>query len=120
MSTYFIVEFRENHFSVLHCDSYSDECKSEEEVWKTIGELDKKVRCGKVVAQLSTADFPKTLIKAYNFGAQACSCVQGIKLAIVCEKNDETGDFLKTVILNRGGFVEYFSNEEEALRWLGI
>lgn len=120
MSPYCIVQFRENHFSILISDDYSEGCKSEEEVWKTVGELNKKVKCRKVVARLSTADFPDTLIEAYNFGAQACYCVPGIKLAIVCEKHDDASDFLKIVILNRGGSVEFFSNEEEALRWLGI
>ena len=48
--------------------------------------------------------------------------VPGLAMACFVQGHvpDEQTEFFKTAAMNRGVRVEFFSNREEALRWLGI
>jgi hypothetical protein len=59
---------------------------------------------------------------AFISGEQISQSVSGLLMACYFQgyKADELTEFFKTVARNRGTSVEFFSDLEEALRWLGL
>lgn len=122
MSELYKIEFVDGYIHIQHSDNFEITPKILEKLWDDLAQACQTYNCNKVLAegpvkrrQISTAD-------AFFSSEKAVTSIRGLKLACYFYnyKPDDISEFFKTVIQNRGGKAEFFTNKESALKWLGI
>ena len=56
----------------------------------------------------------------YDLGDQIATTRLQIAIVESHDASDDDGDFLETVVFNRGGLLQFFVDEEEARNWLEV
>ena len=122
MNTSFTLDFVNDYIRIQHPRNYEITPESQQKVWAAIGEACRKYNCHRVLAETTVP--PKrnmTQIDAFKSATLAANASSELRLACFFPeyKTDETTEFFITVAYNRGVRIEFFSNREEALKWLG-
>ena len=121
MHTSFTLDFVSDYIRIQYPRNYEITPESQQKLWTAIGEACRKYNCHRVLAETSVP--PKrnmSQIDAFKSASQAASASSDLRLACLFPEyqTDETTEFFITVAYNRGVRIEFFSNREEALKWL--
>ena len=118
----FTIESRDGYVHLLHEPNYEVNRDSMGEVWSELTAACARTNCNTVLVE---APSPKRQIDttgAFEAATRISQIAAGIKVAMLLldYKTDELTEFFKTVARNRGARIEYFSEKEKALEWLGV
>ena len=123
MSTDFTLDIHSDYIEIQHPADYQITPESQLRVWAAIGEACKKHHIRRV---LTAAPVPPqrnmSTLDAFQSALQAVEAYHGFSMACCFPgyTTDETTEFFKTVAHNRGIRIEFFSNRQDALQWLGV
>lgn len=122
MSADFSLEFNGKYIHIIHAPDYEISPESNDKMYKELSQACKKYKCRKVLAESSSQKRRISSMDAYQSGVQASESIPGLTLAICIYDYtpDETTQFFKNVAYNRGAQIEFFSDKQKALDWLGI
>jgi len=123
MSTGFTLDFLGNYIRIQHPADYEITPESQQQLWMAIGEACEKYDCWRVLAESPAP--PKrnmTQVDAFRSAGQAAKASSKLRLAIVLPgyHPDETTQFFMNSAYNKGVRIEFFTDREEAIKWLGI
>ncbi|MBI3562896.1 MAG: hypothetical protein HY080_14395 [Gammaproteobacteria bacterium] len=121
MSMEFTIEYRGDYLYVLVGKSYEITPVSMGMFWPAITQACEQYQCWRVLSEGIITARRMSTVDAFNSALQAASNAQ---LTLACcfhgYQPDELTEFFKTVAYNRGVRIEFFSNLEQAYRWLGV
>ncbi|MBN1414705.1 MAG: hypothetical protein JW973_06370 [Bacteroidales bacterium] len=122
ITTGFTIEFCGTYLHVHLAAGYEISPEGMHELWTELASASKTHNCRNVLAEGFMPSRRMNMAGAYISGEQIAQSIVGLSLACYFKgyKADELTDFFKTVARNRGTMVEFFSDREEAFRWLGI
>ena len=122
MSTTYTIEFKGNYVHVQNPPDYEITAEGMERLWSDLAEACLKYDCRKVLSEGKSPVRRLKTLDAFSSGTAAAESIPGLLLAVVFEDyvTDQLTSFFKAVALNRGASVEFFSDREQALRWLGL
>ena len=126
MSTSFTMEYLGDHIRIQHPSNYEITPESQEQLWLALGEACENYNCCRVLAESSTP--PKrnmTQVDAFRSAGQAAKATKAsgkLRLAILFKgyNPDKTTEFFMNSAYNMGVRIEFFSDRNEAVKWLGI
>jgi len=123
MSSSFTLDFLDNYIRILHPEDYEITPESQEQLWEAIGEACEKYNCWCVLAESPTP--PKrnmTQVDAFRSAGQAARISNKLRLALVLAgyNPDETTEFFINAAYNTGVRIEFFTDREKAITWLGL
>ena len=122
MNTNFTMEFCGTYIHVRLTPGYEISSESMYRLWTDLAGFSRAYACRRVLAEGLMPSRRMNMAGAFISGEQISQSVSGLLMA--CYFNgyqaDELTEFFKTVARNRGTCVEFFSDREEALRWLGL
>jgi hypothetical protein len=121
LSPDFEITFRGDYLHVQHPDNFEISPESNQKLWIALETACQTHKCHRV---LSEGKINLRKMKAWNVvdsGTQA-SVIRGLKIALLFYnyQPDEISGFFKTVSANRGVKVEFFTDKNAALDWLGV
>lgn len=123
MSADFAITFHNNYIQVQHPEDYTITPENQRKLWLALAAACKKYQCRRVIA-LAPAPPKRSMntMDAFDSAMQAIQAARGMSLACCFTgyQPDETSEFFKTVAHNRGVKVEFFTDQEQAFKWLGI
>ena len=123
MSTGFSLDFIGNYIRIQHPVDYEITPESQRQLWTAIGEASRKYNCWRVLAE-SPAPPQRNMntLDAFRSAGQAANASSMLRVACVFPgySTDETTEFFITAAYNRGVRIEFFSDRNEALYWLGV
>jgi hypothetical protein len=121
LSTDFEIFFRGSYVHILLAENYEITPQGIEKIWKATAEACRAYNCKKVLSEGKIHSRKLKAWDAYSSGAQT-SEVLGLRQACLFYnyQPDYMSDFFKTVSANRGTTIEFFTNKDEALKWLGV
>jgi hypothetical protein len=123
MSTSFTLDFDSDYIRIRHPVDYEITPESQHELWGAIGEACRKYDCWRVLAE-SPAPPRRNMnqVDAFKSAGQAANVSSDLRVACVFPeyKTDEITEFFIKVAYNRGVRIEFFSNRDKALEWLGF
>lgn len=122
MSKGFTVVDRGGYIHLLHEPNFEVTRESMGVVWAELSAMCNKASCNIVLVEAPSPKRRMDTTAAFEVATRIAQIAPGIKLAMVLldYQTDELTEFFKTVARNRGARVEYFSEKEEALEWLGV
>ena len=122
MSTNFTIEFRGDYIHVRHAPDFEITPKSSVKLWSALAEKCKTFNCRRVFREGKLRHRKMNWLEAYDTAIQAANYVAGLRVACCFEnyEKDELTEFYKTAASNRGVEIEFFSDRQKALRWLGV
>ncbi|MBC7899414.1 MAG: hypothetical protein H7070_05120 [Saprospiraceae bacterium] len=122
MSYPFSLEFHGNYIHVLHSSGLVLTPKAMEEIWASLAKVCEEYKCGNVLVEASKPERKLDTMAAFDSGIRLSNIKPGISLALCFYdyESDEVSEFFKTVARNRGTRVEFFSNIEDAKKWLDV
>jgi hypothetical protein len=123
MSTSFTLNYVSNYIWIQHPADYEITPDSQQQLWLAIGEACEKYRCWRVLAESSAPPQRNMSTQdALKSAGQAAIASSELRVACVFPGyiTDETTEFFITVAYNRGVRIEFFTNRQEALNWLGV
>lgn len=122
METTFSLEFYGTFVHIMHPPGLAATAESVADIWgRLVDDCDKR-NCRKVLVEASNMEGWLDTVSAFESGRLLAKIEPGIKVAL-CFYNykfDELSSFFKTVAENRGVRVEFFSNPDEAKKWLDV
>jgi hypothetical protein len=123
MSTDFTLEFLSTHIRIQHPVDYEITPESQQQLWMAIGEACAQYNCWRVLAEAPTP--PKrnmSQVDAFRSAMQAAKISNNLRVAIILHNYnpDETTEFFINSAYNAGVRIEFFADQETALKWLGI
>jgi hypothetical protein len=91
-------------------------------LWKEIGEACALHGMRRVLTEGTVSGRRMTTMDSFENAAAAARLAPGLAMACFVQGHvpDQQTEFFKIAAMNRGVRVEFFSNRDEALRWLGI
>jgi len=91
-------------------------------LWQAVGDACLKSGMRRVLTEGTVSGRRMTTMDSFENAAAAARLVPGLAMACFVQGHvsDEQTEFFKIAAMNRGVRVEFFSNRDEALRWLGI
>jgi hypothetical protein len=91
-------------------------------LWTDLAEFIRIYKCRRVLSEGLMPSRRMNMAGAFVSGEQISQSVSGLLMACYFEgyQPDELTEFFKTVVRNRGASIEFFSDREEAMQWLGI
>ena len=123
MSAGFTLEYCSDYIWIRHPEGYRITPQSQQRIWTAIGEACRKYNCPRVLAE-SPAPPQRDMSKqdAFISAMQAANAASELRLACLFPgyDSDETTEFFITVAYNSGIRIEFFSQREDALEWLGV
>ena len=122
MSSGFTLEFLKKYIKVRHQEDYVITPESQRQLWEAIGEACKKYRCWRVLAE-SPVSFQYRMSRSDVFRTAQQAAKISDKLRVACVlfgyNRDETIEFFINVAYKLGVRIEFFSDRETAIKWLG-
>jgi hypothetical protein len=121
MSASFTLDFVNDYIRVLHPVDYEITPQSQEHLWAEIGEACRRYDCRYVLAEsLTPPRRNMNRLDAFKSAGQAANASSDLRMAFFFPdyKTDDTTEFFITSAYNRGVRVEFFSDREEAVKWL--
>ncbi|HVE57212.1 MAG TPA: hypothetical protein VNB22_10320 [Pyrinomonadaceae bacterium] len=121
LSTDFEITFRGSYVHILLAENYEITPMGVEKMWIATIEACRTYQCNKVLSEGNIHSRKLKAWDAYSSGSQA-SEVPGLRHACLFYnyQPDDMSEFFKTVSANRGINVEFFTDKEKALKWLGV
>lgn len=118
----FTIEGRSEYIYLLHEPNYEISRDSMGEVWSELSEACKRLDCSVVLIEAPSPKRKLDTTAAFEIATRISQVAPGIKVAMLLldYQTDELTEFFKTVARNRGARIEYFSDKEKALEWLGV
>ena len=91
-------------------------------VWTAVGDACVRHGMRRVLTEGTVSGRRMSTMDSFENAAVAARLVPGLAMACFVQGHvpDEQTEFFKIAAMNRGVRVEFFSNRDEALRWLGI
>ena len=122
MSEDFTVEFKGRYIYISNRPDLEITARTMDTLWTILSQATKKYGCLKVLAEGSVTKRAMGTMDAFRSGDQAALNIPGLAMAccLYGYKTDETTQFFKNVAHNRGARIEFFTNKEKALQWLGF
>jgi len=122
MNTSFTMEFCGTYIHVQHAPGYEISPENMNRLWTDLAGFISKYNCHRVLSEGLMPSRKMNMAGAFISGEQISQTVSGLLMACFFQgyKADELTEFFKTVARNRGTTIEFFSNREEAMQWLGI
>lgn len=121
LNTDFEMVFRGEYLHVLHSPNYEITSDGMKKLWAALVEACQSYQCTKVLAEGKIHLRKMNAGEAYSSGTTAATIPQ---LRLACLFYDYVPDdltaFFKMVSSNRGVAVEFFTQKEAALEWLGV
>lgn len=122
MSSGFTLEFLTKYIKVRHKEDYVITPESQHQLWEAIGEACKKYHCWRVLAE-SPASLQHRMNRSDVFRTAQQVAKISNKLRVACVlfgyNKDETIEFFINVAYKMGVRIEFFSDREAAIKWLG-
>ena len=123
MSTSFTLDFLDDYIRIQHPEDYEITPESQQQLWVAIGEACDKYNCWRVLAESSAP--PKrnmSQVDAFRSAGQAAKASRQLRVALVLQGYcpDETTEFFMNSAYNMGVRIEFFTDREEAMKWLDI
>ena len=90
--------------------------------WGRLKEICDELDSDTVLIEANSMDISSDMMSAFDSGVSAADIVSNPTIAI-CSKDyepDDMSEFFKTVAINRGAQVEFFTDVRNAVDWLGI
>ncbi|NOT47050.1 MAG: hypothetical protein HOP17_04790 [Acidobacteria bacterium] len=118
----FELKVHPNYLHIKHPPGMVIDPDSTQEMWTQVGRLCFEHGRAKVLIEAEKPEKRLDTMTAFDSGRILAENTSGLTIAM-CFYNYEVDDlttFLKTVAQNRGVRVEFFSDLESALEWLGI
>lgn len=118
----FEVEVSDDLLHITHPPGHVITPESAVRNWELIAMLCRKHRCRKVLVEAYEPKRQLDTIHAFESGRTLAEGLKGLMIAMcfVGYNFDELSDFFKTVAQNRGATVEFFTDLEQAEKWLGV
>lgn len=118
----FTIEGRGEYIHLLHEPNFEVTREAMGEVWSELADACKRLECNTVLVEAPSPKRKLDTTAAFETATRISQLTPGIKLAMLLldYQTDELTDFFKTVARNRGARIEYFSDKEKALEWLGV
>jgi hypothetical protein len=122
MSTDFTIEFRLTYLHIQNSLDYEITPEGASRRWTALATACATFNCNRVLWEGKVAARRLTISEVYNSASQLADIAPGLKLAcyLVDYIPDDLSEFYKQVAFNRGTQIQFFSNREAALKWLGI
>lgn len=114
------IEFKGDYIHIIHPKGFQISPESLNELYFKLAECCKKNNCYRVLSECDSPRRTLSIDRAFKSGNHLSSNIPFLKIAC-CFYNyvpDETSEFFKTVAFNRGVRVEFFSNRDDAIKWL--
>jgi hypothetical protein len=122
MSSGFTLEFLRNYIKVRQQEDYVITPESQRQLWEAIGQACKKYQCWRVLAE-SPAYLQHRMNRSDVFRSAQQAAKISNKLRVACVQfgydKDETIEFFINVAYKMGVRIEFFSDRETAIDWLG-
>jgi hypothetical protein len=123
MSASFTLDIHDNYIQIRHPEDYEITPESQQQLWGAIGEACEKYDCWCVLAESPTP--PKrnmNRIDAFRSAGQAAKISNKLRVALILPgyHPDETTEFFINTAYNTGVRIEFFTDREEAITWLGL
>lgn len=122
MSTSYTLEFVGDYIHVKLDAGYEITPQGMRDFWPAIAAAVKQHNCHRVLAEGTIASRRLDTLHAFQSADLASQAIVGLSLAccFYAYVPDELSEFFKTVAANRGFRVEFFTDLQAALRWLGV
>ena len=116
------IEFNGEYIELHHPAGFEIEPRTMSEYWALVADACKKHRCSVVLVEAENPRRRMGTMDAFGSGIKASEISYTLSLALCFTgyEPDDLSDFFKTVARNRGVRVEFFSDRESALKWLGV
>jgi hypothetical protein len=116
------MEFCGTYIHVRLTPGYEISSESMYRLWTDLAGFIRTCNCHRVLAEGLMPSRRMNMAGAFISGERITQAVSGLMMACYFEgyKADELTEFFKTVSRNRGASIEFFSEREEACRWLGV
>lgn len=120
-STDFEIDFRGSYIHVRLADNYEINAAGMEKMWLETAAACQKFNCNKVLSEGNIRSRKLKAWDAFSSGSQA-SVIPGMRHACLFYnyQPDDMTEFFQTVTLNRGSYIEFFTDKARALKWLGV
>lgn len=90
--------------------------------WARVREICCELDSDTVLIEAYSVETGHDTMSTFDAGVEASTIVDSPTIAICAEgySPDEAAEFFKTVAINRGAHVEFFTNTNNAVSWLGV
>lgn len=118
----FELKVHSDYIHVTHPTGMVIDPDSTQEIWAQLGRFCLEEGVSKVILETSRPELRLDTMAAFDSGRILAENTSGLTVALCFHEYqfDDLTTFLKTVAQNRGVRVEFFSNTDEALKWLGV
>jgi hypothetical protein len=122
MDTPFHLEVHPTYLHLKYPSGFVISPETSGETWNTVGNLCRQYGCTKVLIEGESPERHLDTMSAFESGRLLAENVVGVTLAVCLRGHefDELSAFFKTVAQNRGVKIEFFTNLDEARRWLDV
>ena len=122
MDTNLAIEFKGDHIHIRHGEGFEITPEGMDRFWEMLAKTCEKHDCSRVFAEGPVPERRMDTVAAFRSGVQAAEAAPSLWLAICFEnyEPDELSDLFKHAARNRGVHVKFFSDREQAHRWLGV
>lgn len=116
------IEYKGDHLHIRHGEGFRITNDAMDAFWAMLAEACEKYECSRVYAEGPAPERDMDTVGAFRSGVQAAESARDLWLAICFEgyEPDELSDLFKNAARNRGVHVKFFSDKEQAHRWLGV
>jgi hypothetical protein len=116
------IEFNGDFIELRHARGARIDARTMDARWTLISEACAKFDCNRVLVEGEAPERDMSTMDAFGSGVRAAEVAATLKLALCFAdyEPDDLSEFFKTVAYNRGVQAEFFSNREDALKWLGV
>ena len=90
--------------------------------WARLKEICSELDSDTVLIEASSVEIGHDTMCTFDSGVEASNIVENPTIAIYAAEYspDEAAEFFKTVAINRGAHVEFFTSFNNAVSWLGV
>ena len=116
------VEFCGSYIHVKQPGVFSLCAPESNSFWARLKEICDELDSDTVLIEASSVELGYDTMGTFDSGVSAAEIVENPKIAIFAAGYgpNEAAEFFKTVTINRGAHVEFFTNFHQAVTWLGI
>ena len=114
-----IITFCENYLHIMHPDNFVLLSEAIEGLWQNLYKACAAYHCNRVLNEGPVDLSQLRAFDSYTAGSHAGE-IEGLRMACLFYdyEPDERAEFFKAVAANRGAQVEFFTDREDALKWL--
>jgi hypothetical protein len=116
------IEYKGDHLHIRHGEGFRVTPETMDVFWGMLADACEKYDCSRVYAVGPAPDRDIDTVGAFRSGVQAAESAPELWLALCFQgyQTDELSELFKNAARNRGVHVKFFSDREQAHRWLGV